>query len=254
MVAINERVNLSKGRHAFLATFMKAVSKCNQDIYRGAIDECCFPPDGELFEDNPVIYSDSTSSKVTAGIQNKVIVIDETSPGAILGRANGKFSSNSEMTPILGRANDDSPREPTEARRSRSMRRSISASHYQMISWFGKSRSMGRGKDKELTRSSRPMRRSRTKSPRRTRSPGRAPSQPRQSASTQRKSRTSKREGSGKSKSEAAPPTAKHRDEPLAMIPATRVSSTRIGRAGGKSSKNKSEVPRTKLPHRSVFE
>jgi hypothetical protein len=93
----------------------------------------------------------------------------------------------------MRRSRTKSPRRTRIPGRARSQPRQS-----EMITRFGKSRSMGRGKDKELTRGSSPMRRSNTKSPRRTRIPGRAPRQPRQSASTQRKSRTSKREDTGK--------------------------------------------------------
>jgi hypothetical protein len=252
-------IDAIKVRRPFLATFVQAVSKCNQSIYKGAIDELCgCEPDKDVFDgDNSALYSEaSTASDDTSerdDIKNRVLIIDTTSQGACLGRANGTFSPVNDAsvfsevtTPknlrlasgAFSPTNDDSPREITKARRSRSMHRSKSASPRKWSSKFP-----GKERGSDTPRGSSPMKRSRTTP--------RSPS--RQSPSSPRKSRTPKREGAIKKKSEAEPPTTKHRRAPPATTStkATSVSSDTLsqcnsilsrGRAGGKSSnKNKSK-------------
>ena len=168
------------------------------------------------------------------------VIIDITSVGAM--RAIGPLSSvgsiRSHAKGSFSLTDADDTRELPEARRSRSVRASRSASPNEKSRWFGKS--MGRGRaDKGLTRESSSMRRSRTRSPRQNRRTRRSLTPQRRSAAAPKKSGIKEREGRGKKKSEeAAPPATKHRKEPPATSKIFCVRSAPGAKAGGKSSNN----------------
>ena len=173
------RVGNSEERFWLFAVFARAVGKFNQVIYEEVIVELCCQPEREVFDDIPTVCSNSKASEIVRGDMTRAN--DSNSKASEIERddtmrADGAFSpvnddvDKTSLGALRGHAkvaftltNDDSPREVTKARRSRSIQK--------LRSPGGSSRSMGRGRDKELTiRDSRPMRRSRTRSPSQTRS------------------------------------------------------------------------------------
>jgi hypothetical protein len=149
MVVINKQKSLFQKKPWLFVTFFKAVGKCNQVIYEETIAELCCPPLRDAFDDNSM-FSDSTASETGRDDidDHRVVIVgttsvapptnaefDMTSVGAIRGRVNGVCN------PTL----DDRPRDLTNIRRSRSMRRSGSAGPDKMSRSCGRSRSMSRG-------------------------------------------------------------------------------------------------------------
>jgi hypothetical protein len=225
------RMSMFEERSSLFASFVKLVGKCNQVIYEEAIVELCCPPDREGFDDNSVTHSDTTASDST--------VSDLTASETLWDKSLGKCNQYKDAHKVI----------------VINLLASLTAMLGADGEWsFGRSMSMGRGKDKELTsRGSSQMRRKRTSVPSRTKSPKRAVS-PRQAVNSQRQpfstsrySRIPKREDSGKKKLQDDSLATSHRKEaPPATFKATRAFSTLRTSAGSKSSMNKSKARRSK--------
>ena len=149
-----------EGKLSLFAAFARAVGKCNQVIYEEVIVALCCQPEREVFNDISTVHSNSKASEIVRDDMTRAN--DSNSKIFETGRddmtcANGAFSplNNDVDKTSLGAmrghtkvaftlTNDDSPREVTKARRSRSMQKSRSLG--------GSSRSMRRGRDKISTR------------------------------------------------------------------------------------------------------